>query len=173
MITLNEWLQEINFKVTSGGKYGWQCYGDNAWMLDFCEEIDNRYRIEANIILDTVTGRVYSVETTDYDSDRSYRLIDPTYQTAYKNECKDRGVKDEVYEGHKYIDLETDEDFLGKLRAIVNGTEYDERVVIPLDIDSDILHNLMLAAHQRDVTLNQFINDALEESFNNDSLETE
>jgi predicted HicB family RNase H-like nuclease len=62
-----------------------------------------------------------------------------------------------------YTDLETDEDFMTKARAIIANEEYDTRISVPVDFtDEEILRYAKLA-HEQDITLNQFIEQALRE----------
>ena len=42
-------------------------------------------------------------------------------------------------------------------------SENDNRVDVQIDIPDDVLFNLMLAAHERDITLNQLVGDILRE----------
>jgi collagenase-like PrtC family protease len=60
--------------------------------------------------------------------------------------------------------LESDEDWLEKARAIFAGEEYDTRVSIPVDFSDDELLKYMTMAHERDMTFNQFIEEALREA---------
>ena len=39
----------------------------------------------------------------------------------------------------------------------------DNRVIIGLELEQDLLYQLMLMAHEQDITLNQFIEQALRE----------
>ena len=34
MITLKEWMELVDYRVTEGSDYGWNCYGPNVHMLD-------------------------------------------------------------------------------------------------------------------------------------------
>ena len=34
MITMKEWMDLVNYRITEGSAYTWQCYGGNAYMLD-------------------------------------------------------------------------------------------------------------------------------------------
>jgi hypothetical protein len=62
-----------------------------------------------------------------------------------------------------YVDHETTEDFLEKAQAIVNGIKYDTRVQVPLDLDDDTMFQMMQMAHERDITLNEFVEHLLRE----------
>lgn len=154
MITIKDFLEATQYKIKDGDEFLWSCYGTNA---RFLSSIDIEL-YSAQIIFDTETQTVYEATVCDYKNDRAYRMIHPDYKEAYVKEGEKRGVNyNRAWDDVEYIDLETEDDFLEKLEAIVNGEKYDDRVVVPIDIDSDVLYDLMLAAHKKDITLNQYI----------------
>jgi hypothetical protein len=69
----------------------------------------------------------------------------------------------QAWDDVNFIDLEVEEDWLEKARAIVAGEEYDDRVQIQLTLDDDQLFEIMKLAHERDVTLNKMIETVIEE----------
>jgi hypothetical protein len=116
------------------------------------------------IIFDTKTQEVYEIQAHDYVHNRAYRLINSDYAKKNKKEAKKRNVsRKEAWDDVDYVDLETDEDFLEKAQAIVNGTDYDTRVQVPLELDDDTMFQMMRMAHERDLTLNEFVEDLLRE----------
>jgi hypothetical protein len=159
MIALKDFLEVIDYSITEGWAYGWKCFGPNAYALD---HHDAEYSKNAfTIIFDKQDKTVYSVEAHDYENNRSYRMMNPLFKDSYDNECEERGLKDMAWDNVPYTDLETDEDWLEKATAIFDGKEYDTRVSIPLDIPDADLFKYMVMAHERDMTLNQFIEEAL------------
>jgi predicted HicB family RNase H-like nuclease len=42
-----------------------------------------------------------------------------------------------------------------------NGEEFDNRVQVPLDLDDDLMMQLFMEAHKRDITLNQLVEEIL------------
>lgn len=160
MITLQQFLETVNYKITEGTEYLWKCYGQNSYILDSFDRNVDGYN--ASIIFDTETQEVYETTIFDNKNDRCYRMINPYYIKKYKKECKKRKVNDkQAYDTVNYIDLETEEDFLEKLTAIVSGEEYDERVSIPIDITDSELAHIARAAHEADMTLNEFFEQAM------------
>ena len=98
------------------------------------------------------------MQAWDFDAQREYRWIHPDYLEAYRKEAKSRGIKRrKSIDDRKYIDLEVAEDILGKSRSIFLGEEYDTRVIVPLDLEDDLLFQLMKLAHEADMTLNDFV----------------
>lgn len=158
MITIKEFLEAVGYQVTGGSEYGWKCYGPNARYLD--SDSDS---YSASIVFDTVTQVVYETEIWDNELERSYRWIHPDFIKAVKKECKKRKIKYKIaIDDRKYIDIDVEADILEKTTAIVRGEEYDERVMIEIDMTDEEMALLARAAHIKDVTINQFIVDALE-----------
>lgn len=161
MITLAQFLKATNYAITSSSPYQWQCYGPAARWLDCGSELNSDWT--ASVIFDTVTQEVYSVEVHDELANRSYRLSNPEYRAAYLAECTTRKVDpQEASEDIKFTELEVDEDWLEKAEAIVNGHDYDDRVMVSIDFDDDLLLDSMLAAHRLDITFNEYIERALQ-----------
>ena len=155
-------METVNYRITEGSDYGWQCYGHDAYMLDSWNGEQDGHSL--TIIFDTKTQAVYEVQAHDYVNQRAYRLINPDYAKKNKKEAKKRNVsRKEAWDDVDYVDLETDEDFLEKAQAIVNGTDYDTRVQVPLELDDDTMFQMMRMAHERDLTLNEFVEDLLRE----------
>jgi predicted HicB family RNase H-like nuclease len=160
MITLKDWMECVNYRITEGSEYCWQSYGPTAYTLDSWD--NDQDGVSSSIIFDTETQTVYQVEVHDYTAKRSYRYINPEFLEAHKAEATDREVDmSESYDGVKFVDLETAEDFLEKCRAIMNYEEYDDRVSIPIELPDDELFLLMKMAHERDITFNEFVEETL------------
>jgi len=161
MNTIKQFLEAIDYKITGGSDYGWNCFGDNARYMD-CESSElNGFSVHA--IFDTVDQKVYAIEAWDYVNERFYRWIDPAYIKAFKKACKKHDVEFEnAFDNVNFVDLEVVEDILEKVQAIVAGDDYDTRVVLPLTLDKEELHAMMLLAHEADMTLNQYVEMVLE-----------
>jgi hypothetical protein len=157
MITLKQCMEAVDYTITEGSTYQWACYGNNA----HCFDCDGAYAHSLSVIFDKKTQVVYSVQAYDYTADRAYRWMNPEFVDAYKTECIERKVRDVAWDDVGYIDLDNEEDFLEKARAIFTGTEYDARILTTIDLETDTLHKLMLQAHKQDITLNAFIEQIL------------
>jgi hypothetical protein len=80
-------------------------------------------------------------------------------------EAKDRGVNlNEAWDDVEYVDLEVDDDFIQKCLAIKAGEDYDTRVSVPVDFTDEELLKYMKLAHERDMTFNQLVTEALIEA---------
>ena len=162
MITLKQFMEVVNYRITEGSDYGWNCYGSNAYTLDSWD--GDQDGSSFSIIIDTVTQAVYEVQVHDYKNQRSYRFINPEYKAAHDAEAVDRGINpNEAWDDVSYVDLETVEDWLDKAEAIFAGVDYDTRVQVPLTVDDDTLFQMMKLAHERDITLNQLVEEILRE----------
>jgi hypothetical protein len=162
MITLKEWMEVVEYRVTEGSTFCWQCYGDNAYSLDSWNGDHDGYSF--TIIFDTKTQAVYEVQSHDYKNQRAYRLINPDFKSNRDTESADRKVPlDEAWDEVNYVDLEADDDWFQKALAIVAGEDYDTRVSIPIDLPEEELMVLFKMAHERDMTFNDFIEQVLRE----------
>lgn len=162
MAHLKEFLEAINYRITEGTDYQWTCFGANARYLD-CQGPDLNQDYSISCVFDSQNQRVYQIEAWDYANDREYRWIDPEFREAHDQAARAHsfGLPNESMDGRTYIDLEVEEDILEKVSALVEGRAYDTRVRVPLDIPDDELLKFMLAAHERDMTFNQFVEQAL------------
>ena len=163
MITLKQFMELVDYRITEGGEYGWTSFGLNAYSLSSWNGDHDGWSF--SITFDTKYQTVYMVEACDFARDRAYRLIHPDCIKDYREEARERDIPvDEAWDNVNYVDLETDEDWLEKARAIVSGEDYDTRVSIPLNIPRDELLIIFQAAHERDITLNEFVEEALKEA---------
>jgi len=165
MVALKEFMEIIDYRITEGGEYLWDSFGSHAYRLDSWNGDHEGYTI--SIVFDTKTQEVYMIEAFDYKNERAYRLINPTFRETYMNECSDRAILDcawELDDGTpvKFVELEVDDDFIQKALAIVAGEEYSTKVQVPLTLDKDEMYQLMMMAHERDITLNQMVEEALQ-----------
>ena len=150
MITLKEWMEVVNYRITDGGDY--YNYG-GAYSLTSWNGDQDGYSLE--IIFDQKTQAVYEVQACDYKHNRAYRLINE----LHKEERRDNEAWDDV----DWVDLESDDDWIQKSLAIVAGEDYDTRVTIPLDLSESELMVLFKAAHEADMTFNDFVEKTLRE----------
>jgi hypothetical protein len=163
MITLKEFMQVVDYRITEGSDYTWPCFGDLARPYSLSAWNGDHDGWSFNIVFDTGSQEVYIVEACDYLHQRAYRIINPVWQTAYKRYAQTHNAEyaDQAWDSVDFVDLESDNDWIEKARAIVAGEDYDTRVSIPLDIPEEELMVLFKAAHERDITFNQLVEEAL------------
>jgi hypothetical protein len=166
MITMNDFIGAIEFKITGGSNYGWQSFGPNARWID--SDADLR-EYTACAVFDSITQVIYLAEVHDYVNNRAYRWVHPEYVAAYENEAFSKGINNkQAYENVNFVDLDVSADFLEKCNAIVNKKfDYDTRVMIQLELADNELLQLMTLAHTKDITLNQLVEQILTEAIEN------
>ena len=160
MITIKEWMELVDYRITEGSNYCWECYGNNAYTLDSWNGDHEGHSF--SIIFDTKDQTVYEVQAHDYLHNRAYRMINEDFQKKMRKESKRRDVdKDQAWDDVNYIDLDVDDDFIQKCLAIREGEDYDTRVLMPVEFSDEDLLKYMKLAHERDITFNQLVEEAL------------
>ena len=167
---LSQTNQAFNHKITSGSEYQWNCFPD-ARFLDY--ESDYAH---ATVLYSTETQEIYqadvSVKRDAWAEDKKpYRWTNPSFKDAYLSEAKERNVDpDQAWDDAKYVDLEVEEDFFEKAIAMFNGEDFDTRVQIELDLEDDLILQLAMEAHKRDVTLNKMVEIVLQKAIDHHSV---
>ena len=165
MITMKEWMELVDYRITEGGDYGWSCYGPNSYTLDSWNGVHGKGGYSFSIIFSTKTQKVYEVNMCDYTNDRAYRMINPKNQEKHRKEAESKSVlANQAWDDVDYVDLDVVDDFIQKALAIKAGEPYDTRVLVPIDFTEEELLTYMKIAHERDVTFNQLIEEALREA---------
>lgn len=150
MLTLKEWMELVDYKITEGSDYYVNVEG--LYLLSSWNGEQDGYSFD--IAFDPKDDqRVYMVEAHDYQNGRAYRLRDPELEA-------DMNAWDDV----NYVELENDDDFVQKCLAIKAGENYDTRVSVPLTVPDDVLFELMKQAHEKDITLNQLVEDVIRDA---------
>ena len=168
MITMKEWMELVDYKITEGGEYGWQCYGPNSYSLDSWNGVHGKGGYSFSIVFSTKTQKVYEVSMCDYTNDRAYRMINPKNVEKHRKESDTKSVlANQAWDDVNYIDLDVVDDFIQKALAIRAGEDYDTRVSVPVDFTDEELLTYMKIAHERDITFNQLVEQALREAIAN------
>jgi hypothetical protein len=167
MISMQEWMKLVDYKITEGSDYGWTCYGPNSYTLDSWNGGHGKDGYTFSIIFSTKSQKVYEVSMCDYTNDRAYRMINPDYAEKHRKEAESKSViGNNAWDDVNYVDLEVDDDFIQKALAIRAGENYDTRVKVPVDFSDEELLQYMKLAHERDMTFNQFVEQALRDALN-------
>jgi ribosomal protein S18 len=162
MITIKEWMELVDYKITEGSDYGWGCYGPNSFTLDSWNGVHGKGGYSFSIVFSTKSQKVYEVSMCDYTNDRAYRMINPKFQKKHAKEAEMRNVNlNEAWDSVDYVDLDVLDDFIQKALAIRAGEDYDTRVQVPVDFSDEELLQYMKMAHERDMTFNEFVEEAL------------
>ena len=162
MITMKEWMELVDYKITEGSEYGWSCYGPNAYSLDSWNGVHGKGGYSFSIVFSTKSQKIYEVSMCDYTNDRAYRMINPKFQKKHAKEAEMRDVNlNEAWDDVDYVDLDVLDDFIQKALAIRAGESYDTRVSVPVDFSDEELLQYMKLAHERDMTFNELVEEAL------------
>jgi hypothetical protein len=162
MITMKEWMELVDYKITEGGDYGWGCYGPNSYSLDSWNGVHGTGGYSFSIVFSTKSQKVYEVTVCDYTNDRAYRMINPKNVEKHRKEAEHKSVlANQAWDDVDYVDLDVDDDFFQKALAIKDGESYDTRVQVPVDFSDEELLQYMKIAHERDITFNELVEDAL------------
>jgi len=162
MITMKEWMELVDYKITEGGDYSWRCYGPNAYQLSSWNGIHGAGGYSFNIVFSTKTQKVYEVSVCDYTNNRAYRMIALDKQEKYRKEAKRNFTNlNEAWDNVDYVDLEVDDDFISKCLAIKAGEDYSTDISVPLDLPDDLLMFAFKAAHAENITFNDWMNKML------------
>ena len=162
MIIMKEWMELVDYRITEGGEYGWQCYGPNAYCLDSWNGVHGKGGHSFSIVFSTKTQKVYEVTVCDYTNDRAYRMIAENKQDKHRKESESHSISlNQAWDDVDYVDLEVDDDFIQKCLAIRAGEPYENTVSVPLDLPDDLMMFAFRAAHEADMTLNDWMNQML------------
>lgn len=171
MITLKEWFETVEYKISEGGDFWWQCFGDNVYSISAWNHDHDGW--SANVVFDTNDQTVYIAEVCDYKNQRAYRLFNESTKKNYFEYAKTHGHSayvNQAWDDINFVDLETGDDWLEKAEAIVDGVEYDTRVSIPIDLPEKELIFLFKAAHEADMSFNQYIEEILRKALNDEGF---
>jgi hypothetical protein len=157
MITLKQFMEIISYRISEGSK--WNGFSPDAYSLDYWNGDHDGHSL--CIIFNTKDQTVYSVQTCDYKNNRAYRFSHPDHRND---------LDKEAWDDVSWCDLETEDDWLEKAQAIVEERDYDTRVQVPLELEDSELFTLMQLAHERDITLNQMIEQVLREMIEREGL---
>jgi hypothetical protein len=162
MITIKEWMELVDYKITEGSDYGWSCYGPNSYTLDSWNGVHGTGGYSFSITFSNKSQKVYEVSMCDYTNNRAYRMINPKFQDKHCKEAEHKSVlANQAWDDVDYVDLDVDDDFIQKCLAIAAGEAYDTRVQVEIDFSDEDLLQYMKIAHERDITFNELVEEAL------------
>jgi hypothetical protein len=172
-MNLKQLNQTLDHKITNGSEYQWNCYPD-ARFLEYESDFAH-----VSVVFNTTNQIVYEVEISvkrdAWPEDmRPYRWLNPDTKDIMIAEAKQRKVKyRKAWDDVKYIDLDLEEDFLEKAKAIFNGEPFDTRIQMEVDLDDETLLKLAVEAHKRDITINKYIEEVLQAFRDKEKMSTE
>lgn len=159
MPKLKKFLKAIDHRVSTGATFQWACFGPNARILDTTTEYG-----EAGCVYDTNSQFLY--EVTVHDSlgrHEAFRWVHKDYRDAVKDEAKSRKIDyKEFLDGQRWSDTDSLDDILDKVYGILNNRSFDHNVVMEFDLDNETLATIQKAAKLRNITMDAFIQEALQ-----------
>jgi|694.fasta_scaffold27136_4 hypothetical protein len=125
---LEEFLDFIGYRVTSGEKYYWNCFGKNTRYIESDEVDSGNGPIHALAIFDTDTKFIYQLESVNERESIGYHWIDPFHREAYRLEAIAKGVisPNEIYDDVEFHICETLEEWREKTLELLEGKESEE-----------------------------------------------
>lgn len=147
----------------SSDRYLWNCYGDNAYCIDFQNEKNSLHDF-AHVVYDATTGEVFQIEVFNEENNPKI-WFNYDYRKAYIDEARSRNVDPFVaWDNVRYTDMDFFDDVTDLLQQLEHKEE-DEGLEgtseLQLELPREQLLELCLIAHEKNVTLNQLINDVL------------
>ena len=164
MITMKDFMELVDYRITEGSDYYDDRFGDASYSLTSWNGQHGDGGWSVNIVFSTQNTDVFCAEVCDYQRNRAYRRIHPDYVSQFKE------ASEEAWDDVKFVDLEEDDDWIQKALAIKSGENYDDRVSVPIDLEDSELFSLMKLAHERDITLNQLVEEILQRVIDQEKL---
>jgi hypothetical protein len=90
-VDIKEFLSAIGFALGEGYEYGWDCYGDSAFGIDWTS---SDLKASAVMVYDSKDGRVFEVSVWDDDAPFVLRWTRRGYASRRKKESLSRGFDD-------------------------------------------------------------------------------
>lgn len=135
-----------------------ECYGANTSI--YSAYVTNDY--ECCVAVNDLGIR--ELNLYDYKNSRNYRWTVPEVEPLRDAELLLAGLDPKlVDDDQEFIDLIMIEDMIEKMTAINAGEEYDTRITIPLELTDEEFILIARAAHKLDITLNEFMVQAIKE----------
>jgi hypothetical protein len=168
----------VKTEVDYYSKYMWNCY-PNAYCLTVTPE--KTKDVAFDVVFNPVTGEIYEASVHDEWCKEYTRWINPEYFSAYYSECFERQVEPNVADpdtGTQFSNAVDIDEVWAELEGIFrdagnahsvrykggddDGDDDDEEgESITLDMSNDELAAIALAAHYKDMKINDFINEAV------------
>ena len=108
-ITLKDYFSSVNHSITYAGAFGWDCYGDNAFQLDYEKKQGGEFVFSVSVVFSADNQIVYEMEVWDYKKNKQHRWINPKYSNKQREESIKRGLRPEhSTDGLSFIDVKAD-----------------------------------------------------------------
>jgi hypothetical protein len=149
-----------NSVMTTMSKTDRGCFNDTT--VTFGLQFSGSFGLWAEI--DLFNQTVYNVDYYSYPRDTVFRWVNPHYEIFFANDLFERQEDPTVTSDGMQIRRCHDGDFLSRMiqgDVFMLEEEEDEYETVALDLTDSELATIARAAHIKDVTINDFINEAL------------
>lgn len=120
MITLKDWLESVNYKITDGGPYEWCCYGNHSYFLDSWDSVDGTSF--ASITFDTETKDVFEVQICNYNEEKAFRWLNNQFKDKFLEESKNKKIDPSVaWDNIKFVELKNEKEYFKKFEEIMHS----------------------------------------------------
>lgn len=155
---LEDFLQTIQYRISSGASYVLESFGEICRLFHFVDKQENTV---GSFLLNS-QQKIIIIEVRERKENLFYRWVDKKYLSSITQE-------EEIYLDKKetYYLIEVEADILEKVKSIVNNEVVDQRVIVELDLDDDMIEVLTKAAEIKGITIDQFVEEALKEMTEN------
>lgn len=154
----------MGYRVDDSFVHQWEVFKGYAYNISRYGDNGDKYYLDATY--DYRDGKILVAEVSDYLNKRAYRWVEPSFKEEYDEWKSFKGHEyDDItdVDGNKYIELSSAEKFCGLAKAIIKGEKYDDKETVEVDLSDSELFSLMKLAHEKDITLNQLVQEILEE----------
>lgn len=161
-LKLPEVMDLFDNRVFDGGDYCWDCYGYHSWSISL-----RHNGIETYIVYDLNTLKVFTIEVFQVGETGEvvpgFAWVDPEYKQIYETEAAARDVKPFCMWDDKFFNVIADIDKMIEItKAMIAGDPYDYEnsdgvTIVNIELPQKVLVTLSLKAHEKNITLNEYI----------------
>jgi len=156
---IGEYLKLIGYRIGDCSDFGWECFGPNTKFIESNMINDNYY---TNCIYNPASEEIFHITFTDCITHKMYEWIHPDYIQKYDDEFKQNNIfSEDTSNDDDDIRVEIIEDIVEKVQCVMDGKEYDPRILVPVDLDEDTIQELTAIAAERGISIDKLIEDAL------------
>jgi hypothetical protein len=159
---IQEVLERFGYKLSGGSKYCWNCYGDNAWRVEYQEEVE--------FIFDLISNELYEVNVWCAERQESLIYVTPKFEIALYDEADERGfpiaVENKVFSLPSILQL-AEQQIAGE------DLDLDLCNFIEVNLEGDVYEQAKELADAKGISMEEYVSQALEEWHNNVLVQAE
>lgn len=144
MVNVRQLLDILRFKVTEGFEYPYESFCEDAYCV---ARVTDQYEI--SMVFSPSTTRVYQVSCTNYVDEIIHEWVHPQHNIPIELA--------EKLPHFKYNSM-TEQDIPDVVKNTLDSSIEDQQHDISLEIDDSLLLQIMRAAHEHNMTFNDYVN---------------